>query len=69
MCLMKLEQLSCIESARRWCREAGHLRTLAAQPRLGDRERRTLLRDPEAADRQAKAWLEGASNGRFYASG
>jgi hypothetical protein len=68
MRVTKLEQLSCIESARRWCREEGHLRTLAAQPRLGDPERRTLLREAEAADRQAKAWLEGASNGRFYAS-
>ena len=55
MCVPKLEQLSCIESARRWCREAGHLRTLAAQPRLGDPERRTLLREAEAADRQAIA--------------
>jgi len=61
MCVPKLEQLSCIESARRWCREAGHLRTLAAQPRLGDQKRRTLLREAEAADRQAKAWLEGAN--------
>ena len=68
MCVTKLEQLSCIESARRWCREACHPRTLAAQPRLGGPERRTLLREAEAADRQAKARLEGASNGCFYAS-
>jgi hypothetical protein len=61
MCVPKLEQLSCIESARRWCREAAHLRTLAAQPRLGDPERRPLLREAEAADRQSKAWLEGAN--------
>jgi hypothetical protein len=60
MCVPKFEQLSCIEGARRWYREAGHLRTLAALPRLGDSERRTLLREAEAADRQAKAWLEGA---------
>jgi hypothetical protein len=68
MCVPRLEQLGCIESARRWRREADHLRALAAEPRLGDPERRTLLREAEAADRQAKAWLEGAGNGCFYAS-
>ena len=61
MCVTKLEQLSRIDSARRWCREEAHLRTLAAQPRLGDPERRPLLREAEAADRQAIAWLEGAN--------
>jgi hypothetical protein len=63
MHLPNLEQFGCLDSACSWRREAGHQRTLAAQPHLGDPERQTLLREAEAADRQAAALVGGCQRG------
>lgn len=59
MCVPKLEQLSCIESARRWCREADHLRTLAVQTPLG--RRRTP--DPLAGSRGSRPASQSLAGG------
>ncbi len=58
---------SCLASNTAWRRQARHLREHAtsfacsvAQPRLTDQQRAILLREADAADRQADMWLNGA---------
>jgi hypothetical protein len=51
---------SCLESNAAWRRQAQHLREHAAQPHLSDRQRAILLREADAAARQANMWLNGA---------
>jgi len=48
---------ACIASARRWRSEAEHLREMARAPHLTARQSATLLREADAADRQADWWL------------
>ena len=51
--------LSCLASARSWRQEAAHLRDLADRPHLTPAQRTAVLRQAEAAERQADWWLEG----------
>ncbi|MBR0641243.1 hypothetical protein [Plastoroseomonas hellenica] len=51
----------CIASARRWQAEADLLREMAGNPRLTARQSAALLRQADAAARQADWWL-GATN-------
>ena len=51
---------SCLASNAAWRRQARRLREHAAQPHLTDQQRAVLLREADAADRQADMWLNGA---------
>ena len=51
--------LSCLASARSWRQEAACLRDHADRPYLTSMQRAALLRQAEAAERQADWWLEG----------
>ncbi len=55
---------SCLLSNAAWRRQAGHLRWHAELPHLDEQQRARLLREAEAADRQADMWLEGAIEAR-----
>ena len=54
----------CLASVRRWRLEASALRKLADRSYLSNRQRDTLLREAEAADRQAEYWL-GATDSSY----
>lgn len=55
-------QAVCLASARAWRAEAACLRQMAAgTAHLTDAQRATLLREADAADRQADWWLDGAA--------
>ncbi len=59
---------SCLASNTAWRRQARHLRehalsfacSIGQQPHLTDQQRAILLREADAADRQADMWLNGA---------
>jgi hypothetical protein len=51
---------SCLASNAAWRRQASHLRQHAAIPHLTEQQGLCLLREAEAADRQADMWLAGA---------
>lgn len=51
---------SYLPSSAAWRREAAALRDHATLPHLSAEARQTLLREAEAADRQADWWLAGA---------
>jgi hypothetical protein len=51
---------SCLASNAAWRREAAALRNMAINPRLTASARDSLLREAEAADRQADRWLNAA---------
>ena len=51
---------SCLASSEAWRREAAALREHATLPHLDRDARQTLLREAEAADRQADWWLTAA---------
>ena len=51
---------SCLSRNADWRRQAAYLREHAALPHLTPDARAVLLREAEAADRQADEWLEGA---------
>ena len=51
---------SCLASNAAWRREAALLRQHTTLPHLDPDARQTLLREAEAADRQADWWLNGA---------
>ena len=55
--LQRAADASCLASARRWRREAEHLRGNAEAATLTAGQRATLLREAEAAERQADWWL------------
>ena len=50
----------CLASNAAWRREAAALRDHATLPHLSPAAREALLREAEAADRQADWWLTGA---------
>jgi hypothetical protein len=50
-----------LASVRRWRLEASALRELADRSYLSNRQRDTLLREAEAADRQAEYWLDATT--------
>ena len=57
----RMQQVSTVglaDSVRRWRAEAGHIRNLAAQRRWHPEQRAVLLREADAADRQAEWWAE-----------
>ena len=56
--LQRLADASCFASARAWRAEAEALREHAQAATLTERQRVTLLREAEAADRQADRWLD-----------
>jgi hypothetical protein len=56
--LQRAAYASCLASARRWRREAEHLRDKAEAVHLTAGQRATLLREAEAAERQADWWLD-----------
>jgi hypothetical protein len=49
-----------LASVRSWHREAQALRELAERSHLSDGQRHTLLREADAADRQADTWFDAA---------
>ena len=51
-------ELNCLASARSWRQEAAHLRDHAERPHLNQAQRNALLRQADAAERQADWWLE-----------
>ena len=51
---------SCLASARDWRHEAENLRALARGAHLTSEQNAMLLREAEAADRQAEWWVAGA---------
>ena len=53
-------QRSCVASSKAWRREAGELRDLARGRHLRESQRQRLLREAEAAERQADYWIAGA---------
>ena len=56
--VQRLAGMSCLASARTWRSEAEHLRDHAKASCLTASQRATLLREAEAADRQADWWLD-----------
>ena len=55
---------SCLASNAAWRRQASNLREHATVPHLTDQQRACLLREAEAANRQADMWLAGAIEAR-----
>lgn len=55
---------SCLASARDWRHEAENLRALARGAHLTPEQSVMLLREAEAADRQAEGWIAGAEEHR-----
>ena len=53
-------RLSCLNSSAAWRRAAAALRTMATNPRLSAASCESLLREAEAAVRQADWWLNSA---------
>ena len=56
--LQRAADVSCLASARSWRKEAEHLRDNAEATYLTTGQRATLLREAEAAERQADWWLD-----------
>ena len=56
--LQRAADASCLASARSWRKEAEHLRDNAEAAYLTAGQRATLLREAEAAERQADWWLD-----------
>ncbi len=56
--LQRAAEASCLASARSWRKEAEHLRGNAEAAYLTAGQRATLLREAEAAERQADWWLD-----------
>jgi hypothetical protein len=57
----RIKEISAIgvaDSVRRWRADAEHIRNLAAQRRLQPEQRAVLLREADAADRQAEWWAD-----------
>ena len=53
-------RLSCLASNTAWRCEAQNLRELSVRKHLTEQSRSALLRESEAADRQADWWLNAA---------
>ena len=56
--LQRTADACCLASARTWRKEAEHLRDNAEAAYLTTGQRATLLREAEAAERQANWWLD-----------
>ncbi len=56
--LQRAADASCLASARSWRKEAEYLRDNAEAVYLTAGQRATLLREAEAAERQANWWLD-----------
>ena len=56
--LQRAADASCLASARHWRKEAEHLRNNAQAAHLTAGQRATLLREADAAERQADWWLD-----------
>ena len=56
--LQRATDASCLASARGWRKEAENLRHNADTAYLTANQRATLLREAEAAERQARWWLD-----------
>ena len=56
--LQRAADASCLASARSWRKEAEHLRDNAEAAYLTAGQRAALLREAEAAERQADWWLD-----------
>lgn len=58
----EMERQSCLASAERWRRQAEHVREHAGRSYLQPRQRKALLAEAEACDRQADWWVAGADD-------
>jgi hypothetical protein len=58
-----IHAIGCLSSVSSWRREAQALRDLANGPHLTAGQRQQLLREADAADRQADRWLDAAADG------
>lgn len=62
MLTAEMERRSCLASAERWRRQAGHAREHAGRSYLQPPQRKALLAEAEACDRQADWWVAGADD-------
>ena len=58
MQISTISRAGCLAYVYDWRREATNLRGLASRSCLPDDQRGTLLREADAADRQADSWLD-----------
>ena len=58
----EIERQSCLASAERWRRQAEHVREHAGRSYLQPRQRKALLAEAQACDRQADWWVAGADD-------
>jgi len=58
----EMERQSCLASAERWRRQAQHVREHADRSYLQPQQRKALLAEAEACDRQADWWVAGADD-------
>jgi hypothetical protein len=56
----KINRVGCLASVRAWRREAAMIREQAERGHLPEANRQCLLREADAADRQAESWLDVA---------
>jgi len=61
MHIQRLSQAGCFASARSWRAHADILRANAQASYLDQDNRHVLMREAEAADRQADMWLDAAA--------
>lgn len=62
MLTAEMERQSCLASADRWRRQAEQVREHAGRSYLQPGQRRALLAEAEACDRQADWWVAGADD-------
>jgi hypothetical protein len=55
-----INRIGCLASVHAWRREAAMIRELAERGHLPETNRQCLLREADAADRQADSWLDAA---------
>ena len=56
----RINRIGCLASVHAWRREATLIRELAERSHLAELRRQLLLREVDAADRQADSWLDAA---------
>ena len=62
MLTAEMERQSCMASAERWRRQAEYAREHAGRSHLQPRQRKALLAEAEACNRQADWWVTGADD-------
>lgn len=62
MLTAEMERQSCLASAERWRLQAEHAREHAGRSYLRPGQRKALLTEAEACDRQADWWVAGADD-------